>query len=541
MVIGTKLRCGFSLCMAIIVGLSANTYFRLTKLGALQDEGAKIAQQEALVLEASQLGGELYAVFADAIINRNLEVNQKEWAQETAAAKELIGKISAFAEPGAQKDLIEKTSQAISNIDQVYTGGLVPILGAGGSPEQVAALDAQVDVDRKGISESMSKLGEIFKARQTEADAAFDSVRTSAVSFSIWASLFGVLIAQVMATLLTRGLVRDITNVSNSLRTASSAVVAASTEIAGGGQALASGASEQAASLEETAATIEELSSSARHNSDNSQQAKITVEEVRHSSDESGQSMVQMNEAISAIKIAATETETIIKTIDEIAFQTNLLALNAAVEAARAGDAGKGFAVVAEEVRALAQRSSSAAKETAQKIKRSKELADKGVQASTEVNSSLERIVSSAEKAAAIVAEIASASTEQSSGIAQLNQAVNELDKVVQANAAHAEQFAASGEEMTAQASVLNGSVHDLIALVRKDSQHSEPAKKGKAQKAPKQQVRASAASPVKAKKKDAAAPVLTPEKKPEAAPKKGIELKPSQIIPLDDADFQGF
>ena len=250
--------------------------------------------------------------------------------------------------------------------------------------------------------------------------------------------------------------------------------------------------------------------------------------------------MNQIDASIAAIKKASDETAEIIKTIDDIAFQTNLLALNAAVEAARAGEAGKGFAVVAEEVRNLAQRSAQAAKVTAEKIKNSQDLADRGVKVSHDVATLLEAIRTNAVQAAGLVREISTASQEQSTGMSQMNQAMIELDKVTQINAAGAEEFSATGSELTAQGSALANLVSDLQKVIGlSDSAVKENAstrtKEKKVHKVARQQhVAAKPASVAQAPKKVTVPMVKTVERKRD-------DKTPEEILPLDDNDFQGF
>jgi methyl-accepting chemotaxis protein len=184
--------------------------------------------------------------------------------------------------------------------------------------------------------------------------------------------------------------------------------------------------------------------------------------------------MQTMNAAMEAIKVSSDDIAKIIKTIDEIAFQTNILALNAAVEAARAGEAGMGFAVVADEVRNLAQRSASAAKETAGKIEGAITKTAQGVGISKQVAETLIEIATKARQVDELVAEVAGASREQTQGITQINTAVGQMDKVTQSNAANAEESAAAAEELNAQATTMKESVAELMRLVGGNGQASE-------------------------------------------------------------------
>ena len=276
----------------------------------------------------------------------------------------------------------------------------------------------------------------------------------------------GVCLALLLGIFITRSLVKLLTETSDSLSEGSDQVAAASGEISSSSQSLAEGASEQAAALEETSASLEEISSMTKRNAENALSAKELSGETRKAAETGSANMQEMNHAMADIQSASSNIAKIIKTIDEIAFQTNILALNAAVEAARAGEAGAGFAVVADEVRNLAQRSAQAAKETAEKIEDSITKSANGVVISGKVAESLTQIVTKARQVDELVAEIATASREQSQGIDQVNTAVTQMDKVTQTNAAAAEESASASEELTAQAATLRELVADLHRLV---------------------------------------------------------------------------
>ena len=227
-------------------------------------------------------------------------------------------------------------------------------------------------------------------------------------------------------------------------------------EISQGNANLSQRTEEQSSSLEETASSMEQMTSTVRQNADNAGQANQLATAARDQAANGGVVVGKAVRAMTEINEASKKIADIIGVIDEIAFQTNLLALNAAVEAARAGEQGRGFAVVATEVRSLAGRSATAAKEIKGLIQDSVRKIEDGSVLVTQSGQTLEEIVTSVKKVSDIVAEIAAASREQSSGIEQVNKAVMQMDEMTQQNAALVEEATAASQSMAGQAAQLN-------------------------------------------------------------------------------------
>jgi len=247
----------------------------------------------------------------------------------------------------------------------------------------------------------------------------------------------------------------NLLDIVSRVRTGTDAIATASREIASGNQDLSARTESQASSLEETAASTEELSTTVKQNAENALEANSLSGAASNVATKGGEVIGRVVTTMGEINESAQKIVQIIGVIDGIAFQTNILALNAAVEAARAGEQGRGFAVVAQEVRTLAQRSASAAKEIKALIDTSVERVETGAALVNDAGTTMTDIVESVEKVKNIIGEISTASQEQTSGIDQIHQAISQMDEVTQQNAALVEQAAAAAQALQDQAAKL--------------------------------------------------------------------------------------
>ncbi|CAG9216950.1 Methyl-accepting chemotaxis citrate transducer [Paraburkholderia sabiae] len=255
----------------------------------------------------------------------------------------------------------------------------------------------------------------------------------------------------------------SLASIVGGVRSSADRIASASSEIAAGNLDLSSRTEEQASSLEETAASMTQLTETVRQNADNARQASTLATRASSIADTGNDAVRGMVEVIGRISGSSDEISEITAVIEGIAFQTNILALNAAVEAARAGDQGRGFAVVANEVRALAQRSATAAREIKELIGTSVETIQSGARQAQDAGSTMTEVKLAIKQVADIVSEIAAASDEQSRGIEQVNQAVNLMDKVTQQNAALVEQAAAAAQSLEDHAKDLKHAVSVFV------------------------------------------------------------------------------
>lgn len=236
------------------------------------------------------------------------------------------------------------------------------------------------------------------------------------------------------------------------VREGAESIAMASRQIAVGNQDLSSRTEEQASSLQETAASMEQLTSTVKQSSQNARHANELAVTASGVAIQGGEVVHKVVDRMHAIHQSAAKISEIVGVIDGIAFQTNILALNAAVEAARAGEQGRGFAVVASEVRALAQRSATAAREIKVLIEGSVQQVEEGAELASQAGQTMSQVVASIQNVTQIVSEITTATHEQTTGIEQVNTAIVQMDSVTQQNAALVEQAAAASSALQEQA-----------------------------------------------------------------------------------------
>ncbi len=448
--------------------------------------------------------GETYLVGSDSLMRSDSYLDPKNHNVKASFANPSLGKVDTEA---SREALAGKTAAKIV-ID--YNGN--PVLSA----------------------YTPLKIGDTTWALIAEKDEweAFAAVKSIEWLIFIIA-IIGLAAIVAVALLITRSITGPINRIIDSLSEGSAQVTSAAGQISQSSQQLASGSTEQAASLEETSASLEETSSQTQKNAENAGEANTLSNMAMEAATNGSDAMDEMLAAMGAINESSQRISKIIKVIEEIAFQTNLLALNAAVEAARAGEAGKGFAVVAEEVRNLAQRSATAAKDTAALIEESVQKAETGNSIAERAGGVLKEIVENVNKTAGFIQEISTASKEQAEGVKQVNTAVTQMDEVTQQNAASAEENASASEELSAQSENLNDIVQELAKIVGKTD------------------VGAGVTSPRPARAALKAPAFHAPAHKAIRAPQaprpvggggKAREIKPDELIPMDDPDdFKDF
>ena len=351
------------------------------------------------------------------------------------AKGEYLGNVVEWADVTAQKN-------ALSEVDQLITAA-----SAGQLANRIDA--SKFEGGYRSLSEGINRLLDAVVRPLHEAQTVLTALSQGDLRTQMTGSYEGEF-DQMKASL--NMAITNLTSTLATVRTAAESVSTGAEQITKGNEDLSHRTAEQASSLEETSSAMEEMTSTVKQNADNAKQANQLAIAARDVAEQGGSVTTKAIDAMEEINKSSKKIADIITVIDEIAFQTNLLALNAAVEAARAGEHGRGFAVVAAEVRNLAQRSASAAKEIKGLINESVQRVTDGSELVDQSGKTLTEIVGSVKRVTDIIAEISAASQEQASGIDQVNKAIMQMDETTQQNAALVEEATSASQSMKEQA-----------------------------------------------------------------------------------------
>ncbi|MFG6468078.1 methyl-accepting chemotaxis protein [Roseateles sp. BYS87W] len=499
--VGPRLVLGFALVLAL---LGIDSMLALSRLAALKADLAAVTGEapERLASKLRDLARYQSVTIRDVIMQDDMAFKKKEFDLMKAArqdydktAQTLAGMVQdeparaalarAATALAGTKGLIEKIVDLTMNDDMAGASAMVRDQLRPAQQAHVQALDAVI---------------ETIQAASHERDLAATSAYRTSVALIIGLSLAALAVGAVVAWRIQLSITRplaeavsvaqsiaegdlsreirmqsgdevgrlmqalaavntDLSRIMLEVRTAADTMQTATLEIAAGNTDLSQRTEQQAANLEETASSMEELTATVRNTADTAQSASDLARNASTAADRGGQVVSRVVDTMQAISQSSRKITDIIGVIDGIAFQTNILALNAAVEAARAGEQGRGFAVVAGEVRSLAQRSAEAAREIKSLIGASMENVENGSTLVADAGSTMTDIVGQVQKVSRLIDEISQATVEQTRGLAQINEAVTQLDQMTQQNAALVEESAAASGSLSQQAERLVGTV----------------------------------------------------------------------------------
>jgi methyl-accepting chemotaxis protein len=499
--IGTRLGLAFAVILAITAAISGIGVWQVGSLKEVSKQIATVELQRSMLSQrwASQI--RINWVRAASALTTNdatyIESLQKDMAATSKSISEDQKKLVELTNSDQAKQLLDTVAKARS----VYVGARAELI-----KKQKAGEDISDAVDRElrplaetyliAVDAVAKNAGEYLVAVQTRTESA---ATTSQVALSVGAAI-SIILGVLLAVLATRSITspilqavrsadaitngdltyeidiegkdeaarllqalsamrKNLARVVGEVREGSESVATASSEIAQGNNDLSARTEQQASALEETAASMEQLSATVKQNADSAQQANQLAMSASTVAIKGGAVVAQVVDTMKGINDASKKISDIISVIDGIAFQTNILALNAAVEAARAGEQGRGFAVVASEVRSLAGRSADAAKEIKTLINASVEQVTRGTTLVDQAGVTMTEVVSSIKRVTDLMGEISAASNEQSLGVGQIGEAVQQMDQVTQQNAALVEEMAAAASSLKSQAQELVGTV----------------------------------------------------------------------------------
>jgi len=498
--IGVRLGGAFAAVLALMVLMLGVAFWQLERIADAKQTMAQTSHRAKLAKEWSQ-GTVTNSVSTVAKYKSVDPVDEKYHDAQMKVISDRAGKLQKELESLVQsaqgKALLAEIATERAKYSAMRNEGFKMKSALGADNAEVKAFfETKVIPEMRIYVATIEKLATYQEQLFTNADTSIDAIVVSATRILIGLGIAALAIGAACGWLLTRSITRPLAHAvclarqvasgdltadiraesrdevgdlvlalktmnDNLLKTVTEVragtetIVTASQQIASGNLDLSSRTEQQASSLEETASSMEELTSTVRQNADNARQANVLAKNASQIAAHGGEVVSQVVATMASINASSKKIGDIIAVIDGIAFQTNILALNAAVEAARAGEQGRGFAVVASEVRNLAQRSAAAAKEIRGLISDSVTKVEAGGRLVDEAGVTMQEIVQGIGRVTDIMADITSASAEQSTGIEQVNEAITQMDGVTQQNAALVEEAAAAAASLQEQATTL--------------------------------------------------------------------------------------
>ncbi|PTT34876.1 methyl-accepting chemotaxis protein [Acidovorax sp. HMWF018] len=501
--IGARLSLAFGLVLLITATIAATGVWRLavlkeasSRIATVEMERNALAQEWKAAIDLNWVRASASLKATDAGYIQSLTADMATTSQRASEAQK---KLEALVDDPTEKALMER----VAVTRKAYVDARAKLLERKKAGEDVFAL---VDSDLKPLATAyLQSLADVADNTHKQLDE-FEGAIIQAAGTSQWVLALGAVVSVVLGALFalwtTRSIVgpvqravqaadeishgnlsvqipdvgngrnemaqllrsldemqQNLSRIVGHVRSGSENVATASSEIAQGNNDLSARTEQQASALQETAASMEQLNSTVRQNADNARQANQLAQSASTVAVHGGEVVSQVVDTMKGIHDSSSKIADIIGVIDGIAFQTNILALNAAVEAARAGEQGRGFAVVASEVRSLAGRSADAAKQIKTLINDSVERVAAGTTLVDQAGATMTEVVGAIKRVTDLMGEISAASSEQSQGVAQVGEAVTQMDQVTQQNAALV-------EEMAAAAASLNNQAQDLVSTV---------------------------------------------------------------------------
>ena len=501
--IGARLSLAFGLILLITAAIAATGVWRLavlkeasSRIATVEMERNALAQEWKAAIDLNWVRASASLKATDAGYIQSLTADMAATSQRASEAQK---KLEALVDDPTEKALMER----VAVTRKAYVDARAKLLDRKKAGEDVFA---SVDSDLKPLATAyLQSLADVADNTHKQLDQFEDSIIQDAGT-SQWVLTLGAVVSVVLGALFalwtTRSIVgpvqqavraadeishgnlsvqipdvghgrnemaqllrsldemqQNLSRIVGHVRSGSENVATASSEIAQGNNDLSARTEQQASALQQTAASMEQLNSTVRQNADNARQANQLAQSASSVAVHGGEVVSQVVGTMKGIHDSSSKIADIIGVIDGIAFQTNILALNAAVEAARAGEQGRGFAVVASEVRSLAGRSADAAKQIKTLINDSVERVTAGTTLVDQAGATMTEVVGAIKRVTDLMGEISAASSEQSQGVAQVGEAVTQMDQVTQQNAALV-------EEMAAAASSLNNQAQDLVSTV---------------------------------------------------------------------------